>query len=350
MTAPPDAARGMRYLARFVLAHARNCASLERDINAVVRETWPTDRVTPLLVQRAATTPATTTGTGWADSIAATTTRDVIVSLGPTSAAAQLLAKALVLELGQGATVSVPNVTTSAAGANFVGQAAPIPAKQLDLSGTTLTATKFGVIFALTREIIGASTPNAETLVRQVASENIGLALDAALFDANAATVDRPAGLLRGLTTLGATSGTTADAMRLDLGKLANAVMPISGEAIAFVTNPATALKMRLAVGPAWTYPILSSGAIAANTVIAVGLNVLAVAIDPAIKIDTSTDAIFHLEDTTAGVRQIGVDANATSPVRSMFQTDSIGIKLVLRVNWALRDPSGAAFISSVTW
>jgi hypothetical protein len=184
----------------------------------------------------------------------------------------------------------------------------------------------------------------------QIAGENIALALDSAFFDANVQTVDRPAGLLNGKTTLGATSGTTADAMRLDLSKIAGQIMPVAGEQIAFVTNPATALKMRMQVGQAWTYPIFSSGAISTNTIIGIGLNVLAVAIDPAIRIDTSDDAIFHLEDSTANVRQIGVDATATSPVRSMWQTDSIGIKLVLKVNWALRDPNGVAFISSVTW
>jgi hypothetical protein len=131
------------------------------------------------------------------------------------------------------------------------------------------------------------------------------------------------------------------------LGKLANAVMPIAGEQIAFVASPQTALKMRLAVGPQFTYAILSSGHIAAGTVIAVGLNALASAVDPQIRIDVTEEAILHFDDTAPLNIMSGT---MIAPVRSMFQTDSLAVRLILRVNWALRDAAGAAFISSVTW
>jgi hypothetical protein len=67
------------------------------------------------------------------------------------------------------------------------------------------------VIFGLTREIVQTSTPNAERLVRVVAAENISAR--ARLRDVRLELGDgRPAGLLKGLTSLGATAGGTVDA------------------------------------------------------------------------------------------------------------------------------------------
>src|SRR5262249_60242456 len=68
-----------------------------------------------------------------------------------------------------------------------------------------------------------------------------------------------PAGLLAGLSTLGASSGTTVDAMRLDIGKLADATAAV-GSDLVFVGAPGMAAKMRVGVGAQVPYPILSSG------------------------------------------------------------------------------------------
>jgi hypothetical protein len=165
-----------------------------------------------------------------------------------------------------------------------------------------------------------------------------------------AGTDARPAGILRGLTTLGATAGATNDALRADLAKLANTVMPVGGEDIVFVASPQTALRIRLNVGSAFTYPIISSAQVPAGTVVAIALPALVSATDSTPRIRVEQDAVLHLEDSSASVAQIGVTGTMTSPVRSTFQTDSIAIRLILTVAWGLRDQNGVAFISSVTW
>jgi hypothetical protein len=162
--------------------------------------------------------------------------------------------------------VTVPSVTASPTGVGFVAQGAAIPVRQLDTTGSlTLTPKKLAVAFVLSNEIVRMSTPNAEQVVRTVGSENVDQALDAALFGTQAGNVDQPSGLLRGLTTLGATAiAAGVDVLRQDIGKLANAVAGVGGDQIAFAMNPATALKVRLALGGGdFAYPIFSSGQIA---------------------------------------------------------------------------------------
>jgi hypothetical protein len=152
------------------------------------------------------------------------------------------------------------------------------------------------------------------------------------------------------LTTLGATSGGTVDAMRQDLGKLAAAVAAVAGEQIAFVAHPATSLKLRLMAGDQFSYPIYSSGQIAQTTIICVGLNVLASAVGSNMRIDVARDTTLHMETApTQGLVEGGA-FQAGANVRSLWQTDAVGIKIVLNVSWGLRDPAGAAFISNLTW
>jgi hypothetical protein len=67
--APPLApagpsSRAHTYLARSILAYARNFNSNEQDVVGVVRRLWPTDKVTPL-VCRAFPSPGGSCPTGW---------------------------------------------------------------------------------------------------------------------------------------------------------------------------------------------------------------------------------------------------------------------------------------------
>src|SRR4051812_1235320 len=72
------------HLIRLIVAQGRNRYSGE-DPERVAATTWPDDRVVRLLT-RAASGPATTTTSGWANVLATTVVSDLIVSLGPASA------------------------------------------------------------------------------------------------------------------------------------------------------------------------------------------------------------------------------------------------------------------------
>ena len=78
----------------------------------------------------------------------------------------------------------------------------------------------------------------------------------------------------------------------------------------------------------------------------AVATNCLASAIDSAPRFDVSQDALLHMNDVPLPVNA-GTPAN---PLRSLYQTDTIGCRLRMEVAWALRSPAGVAWTQSVVW
>jgi hypothetical protein len=154
-------------LARAVLAMARTVYDADRTAAVdIARQLWKGDAATLEIVQRAATSPATITTSGWASQLAATAVADVISNLGPASAGSELIRQALNLEWGRAASLRVPTIVASADDVGFVAEGVPIPIRQLALTGPVLEPRKFAVCFALTRQVVEHSTPNAERLVR----------------------------------------------------------------------------------------------------------------------------------------------------------------------------------------
>ena len=53
-------------------------------------------------------------------------------------------------------------------------------------------------------------------------------------------------------------------------------------------------------------------------------------------------------EDTTpTDIVSGGVIA---TPVKSFFQIDAIGLRMILRASWGLRNPAHVAIVENVTW
>ena len=111
-----------------------------------------------------------------------------------------------------------------------------------------LEAYKLATIVNLSGEMVRHS--NAEALVRQVLSENVGVSLDSAMLSAAAGVSGvRPPGILNGIAALTPTAaGSSAfDAMVADLEKLVTATASVSGNGgIVFVCAPAQALAIQL--------------------------------------------------------------------------------------------------------
>ena len=72
-------------------------------------------------------------------------------------------------------------------------------------------------------------------------------------------------------------------------------------------------------------------------------------AIDPPI-FQITKEAVVHEEDTLPlPLSTAGAPAVVSAPQRSFFQTDCLGLRAVLFVNWALTRSNGAAFMTGVT-
>ena len=295
---------------------------------------------------KSAVDPASLTDSDWAKPLAAAAVADMITNLGPVSAGAQLLKLGLQFTFGNVAAINVPGIVASADNAGFVQEGAPIPARALEVHPAVLEPRKFASISVFNREIFEHSVPAIELLVRTTMAESIGLALDTALFDATAGDAIRPAGLLNAVSPITAsTSATVYEALIEDVSALAAAVASVAANGpIIFVASPEQAVVMRMWANQL-SYSVFASGALTDGTVIAVAPNALCSATDPIPRFNAVKEAVLHMEDATP--LQIG---GTTTPVRSLYQTNAIGLRVVMEVAWALRATGAVAFIADASW
>jgi len=241
--------------------------------------------------------------------------------------------------------VVVPGRVVDAASAGaWVREGEAIPVKLLNFAAVTLVPRKCAVIAVFTREM--AESSNIEAVVRQTLGEASGLAIDAALFSNTPADDTRPAGLLNGVTPITAAPA-GPDAMARDLAALINALAEHgAGLAPAIVAAPAQAFAIKLMAAAHFDAPVLAA-AIPNRTVIAIEPSSLAVGFDSRPEFSVSTAGTLHMEDVAP---QPIVDGGAMAqPVRSMFQTDSLALRMLLRASWAMRAPH-AAWTTNTNW
>jgi Phage capsid family len=295
-------------------------------------------------VLKSAVSPTTLSGSPAATQIGVA----FLDALTPASAGADLLGRGVRLNFAGAASIAVPGIAIP--NASFIAEGSPIPVKQGTTSvGPTLSPHKLASICVLTGELIRSS--NAETMTRQVLVESTGPALDAALFSANAASAIAPAGLLNGIAALTpATAGPAKGEVLIDdLQKLAAAVAPVAGNGnVVAVASPDAAVALAMRVPTALEWPILTSAALAARTIIVVAANAVVSAVDGAPLVDARGEVTLHMADPASEVVDVG-GVRAT-PVGSTFQTDNVALRLRWPISWALRDSRGIAWMTNVNW
>jgi hypothetical protein len=323
-------------------------ASMERRApSEIAARMWPNDRITPELLERAASAPAMMTVPGWAQELAQIFVSDALNVLCGCSVGAQLLRETLVVAINRAGTILVPGLAVDATGAGFVAEGAPIPVHQLALTPAQVQPKLLASIAVLTREMIESS--NAEVLVSDALMRAAGLALDTALFDINPATAARPAGLRNGIAALTASaSPDITEAYFDDISALIGAVAVVSGcGPYILVGSPQRAfvLQMRFIRGgetPTETKNTIMGSSALGNDLMAVAPMAVAGAVgtDPAI--ETATASTLHMET-------VPLPVGSATPSRSLWQTDSIAIKMRWVLSWALRDVRGVAWLTP-TW
>lgn len=340
----------------------------KRPIEQVLRDRYgddePTHRVTETLIMRAASVPATTTLTGWAAELVNTAVGEFIDTLMPQSVYPGLSAAGGRFTFGRNGVVSLPrrNATPSIAG-SFVAEGAAIPVRQGAFGAVTLTPKTMGVISTFTRRIAEHSTPAIEQLIRVAMQEDTAVAIDTILLDATAADTTRPAGLRNGVGVTSATSGGGFAALVGDIKALVGVLATANSlRRPVWIMNPVDVLSLTLTQNSGGDFPfsvevnqgrlqgyqILQSTTQTAGTVILMDAADFFSATGDEPNFEVSDQAVLHMEDTSP--QAIGVSGSATLPIRSMFQTDSIAIRMLLDINWAMRRTGVIAYTSSVTW
>jgi hypothetical protein len=68
-------------------------------------------------------------------------------------------------------------------------------------------------------------------------------------------------------------------------------------------------------------------------------------------RFDVSDQATLHLEDSAPlAIGTAGAPPTVAAPVRSLFQTDSMALRMVMDLNWGLRRAGVVAWTTAVTW
>ena len=102
---------------------------------------------------------------------------------------------------------------------------------------------------------------------------------------------------------------------------------------------------------PALAVPVIVSEAMADDTLGAIDAAAVATAEGDTFEIMSSTEAVLHT-DTVPLPIATGAQGSAVvaSPSTSLFQSDLIGLRLIVRASWGWRASGKAALVTGVTW
>jgi HK97 family phage prohead protease/HK97 family phage major capsid protein len=322
------------------------------------------------VVTKAATAPAMTTVTGWAAELVQTLFSSFMESLHPKTIFPRLSAQGLTLTFGRNGKISIPTraLTPTVAG-SFVGEGQPIPVRQAAFTAQILTPKKMAVITTWTREIDEHSVPAIEGLLRDAITVDTGASLDAVLMDANPATLVRPAGILNGVAALPATAGGGFAALVGDIKQISGALLTGTKGNVrnpVWLMNPQQIMSAGLTAAPGvgafpfkdeinqgrlMGWSIIDSGTVPLGRVIAMDAADFVAVGGEAPRFELSDQATLHFEDTTpADIVSGAAPGTAATPVKSLWQTDSIGLRLILPTNWTIRRPGVVSWVDGVTW
>lgn len=318
---------------------------------------------------KATSAPADTVTPGWAAELVGETTAGFLESLVPLSVYAALTVKGNRFSFGRFGRVVIParNTTPNLAG-DFIGEGAPIPVKQGSLRSLVLTPKKMAVISTFTRELAQHSTPQIEALIRQMILEDTAQALDTKLLDDVAASTIRPAGLLNGVTLI-PSSGVTSAEILADIRAVMAPILTVNGgRRLVWILNPLRVVGLstvqtaagtflyrdEILQGKFFGYEFIASNNVPQDVLILVDAADFASAADDTPEFSVSDVATLHMESDPAAVAPIVGGTAGTPepafPVRSLWQTASIGVRMIQPLSWGMRRPGMVTGLSGVAW
>lgn len=262
-------------------------------------------------------------------------------------------------------------VITQATGAtaNWVGEGKGKGLTRPTWSRTELTPLTVAAITAVTLQALRFSSPSAEAALRDDLTAAIVEAIDTAFIDPtnNGSAGVKPAAVTYNISGTAVSVGTNADAVRTDartaMGVFVAAKNPLSSGVWVMSGSNALALATMVnALGqpefPGMTVnggmfmgmPVIVSEA-AGTTVVLMNAGDVWLADDGGVNVDTSTEASLQMVDQGSITQDsIGDSDPIETTLVSMFQTNSVAIRVETMINWALRRSTGIATITGAEW
>jgi HK97 family phage major capsid protein/HK97 family phage prohead protease len=356
---------------RALAAWTKAQAAHDPDLGRTLRDMYRSGKNSEItdMVLRAAVNPANTTVATWAAELIATDTQPFLDRLMVGSIFLPLAQRGARYTFGNAGVLKIPvrTLTKTLAGV-WTAESGAKPVKRASFTTVSLSPTKLSVISTFTEEMATYSPQSIEQIIRQAMSDDTSIALDSYLIDNVAASAGvRPAGLLNGLSTLTPSVLTPpTSAMVADLKNIIGTIITAGGgRDIVIIMNPAQALSLgfaqtttgnflfpdRAAASAKFGVSFIVSATCPAGTVIGVDAVDFAVAQGDTPRFAVSTDATLHEEDTTPLALGTGAQGSGVLavPMRSLFQTDAVAVRMSLYVTWAMRRTGMVSFISGIT-
>ena len=332
-----------------------------KSLDQVLDERYPGHEATAIIA-KADQTIGTTTVSGWASELVQTVNSGFLNALTGMSVYPELRSRGVGLTFDGIGTISLPRRTAGGAGGGFVAEGSPIRVGRITTAASSLTPKKMGVIVPFSRELAKRSTPAIEALVRNAILEDTASILDAALLDATATSTARPAGLLNGVSAaaVGYGGGDNVAVKEDFKALLAPFIAANAADNITVIMNPAQALAIAMMDGPAnsanWFAPIAARVNIVESTyatagrLIAIRNSDFYTATGDAPEFDINETATVHMEDTTPLEIVSGTGPTTADPVRSFYQTATVGVRMLMDVSWVMGRPSMVQWINGTSY
>jgi len=332
-----------------------------KSIDKVLDERYPGHEATAI-VAKADQTIGTTGVSGWASELVQTVNQGFLQALVGKSVYPDLRSRGVGLTFDGVGTIKLPRRTAGGAGGGFVAEGSPIRVGRITTAAAELTPKKMGVIIPFSRELAKRSTPAIESIVRQGIIDDTAAVLDAALLDATASSAARPAGLINGVSaTATGYGGGDHLAVKEDFkALLAPFIAANAADNITVIMNPAQALSIAMMDGPqnnaGWFAGISSRVNIVESTyatngrLIAIRNSDFYTATGDAPEFDINETATVHMEDTTPLEIVSGTGPTTADPVRSFYQTATIGVRMLMDVSWVMGRPNMVSWINGTTY
>jgi hypothetical protein len=310
--------------------------------HVIAESLWPSDRTVFEVLHRAASVPAMTTVAGWAAELAHKVVQDAVEALMSAASSAQIMKQGLVFDWDGAGAISVPGFVAGPGNASFVGEGQPIPVRQLASAAALLNPHKLATIAVLTREMLESS--NAEAAVGDAIIQSCAAAMDVAFFDANPEDATRSAGMKYNIAASTPSAATDFwQAAFEDVAALINAIGPVAGNGpYIIVGSPGrtVAMGLRFNIDPSVARSIAFYGSSAmGNDLAAIAPRALVTAAAPTADVEAAAAGTLVMDTVPGAAGTMGTE-------KSMFQTNSVALKVRWPVSWALRDPRGYAWMT----
>lgn len=252
-----------------------------------------------------------------------------------------------------------------ASSASWVGESKATPVTTVDFNEVTLTPLKVATVAVASMELLRDSSPDAERLIRDSLVESARQKIDSTFFSTDAAVSGvSPAGIFNNISST-ASAGTDGDAVANDFKEMMYrfvAANNASGRMVV-VMNPTNAIGLNLmrnaldqyefptvnrTGGTIYGMEVLTGENIALNTVAIIKPDdIYRIGMD-GLQVSMSQDATVEMESAP------GADTDTpTAPTGksvSLWQTNSVGFKVLQSINFQRRRESAVAWIADADY